>query len=304
MRYGLLVGSNKSIPEVTAEARRAADAGIDIVAVSQIFGYDALTLLAVMGQTVPDVELLTAVVPTYPRHPLMLAAQALTVQAALDEPRLTLGIGLSHQIVIEGVLGLSFDRPARHMRDYLKVLMPLLHGQGVAYEGETLKTATGPLDIEASPPPVLVAALAPAMLKLAGTLADGTATWMTGPKTIAEHITPSITAAAESAGRPRPRISVGLPICVTEDPDAARERANRAFALYHQLPVYRAVLDREGAEGPGDVAIVGDAETVVAQMQALEDIGATEVLAAPYGSAEERDRTFAVVTELAVKQRQ
>lgn len=298
MRYGLLIDTNRPVPEITAEVQRTADAGIDIVAVSQILGYDALTVLAVVGQQVPDIELLTAVVPTYPRHPIMLAVQALTVQAAIGGPRLTLGIGLSHQVVVEGVYGLSFDRPARHMRDYLQVLMPLLHGEGVAYTGETLKAGTGPLDIEAAAPDVLVAALAPRMLALAGTFADGTATWMTGPRTIADHIVPSITSAATEAGRKAPRVAVGLPVCVTADVDAARERAERSFAIYGQLPVYRAVLDREGATGPGDVAIAGDADAVAEQIHALGEIGATEFLAAPFGSREERERTVALIGDL------
>lgn len=299
MRYGLLLDTSRSIPEVTEEAQRAAEAGFDIVAASQIFGYDALTLLAVVGQEVPAIELMTAVVPTYPRHPVMLAGQALTVQAAVGAPRLTLGIGLSHQVVIEGVLGLSFDRPARHMRDYLQVLMPLLHGEKVAHAGETLKTFSGPLSIASPAPDVLVAALAPVMLRLAGQLADGTATWMTGPKTLESHIVPSITSAAAEAGRKPPRVSVGLPVCVTADTDAARERAARSFALYGQLPVYRAVLDREGAEGPGDVAIVGDEEAVAGQVRALGELGATEFLAAPFGDRDDRSRTFEVLAELA-----
>jgi 5,10-methylenetetrahydromethanopterin reductase len=299
VRYGLLlVERNVSVPEITAEARRVAEAGIDMVGVSQTFGYDALTLLAVVGQQVPDVELLTAVVPTYPRHPIMLAAQALTVQAALGAPRLTLGIGLSHQMVIEQIFGLSFDQPARHMRDYLQVLMPLLHGEAVAYEGETLKAATGSLSIDAPLPDVLVAALGPVMLKLAGSLADGTATWMTGRQTLESHIVPSITSAAADAGRKDPRVTVGLPVCVTTDIDAARERAARSFALYGQLPSYRAMLDREGAAGPEDVAVVGDEEQVVEQIRALAEVGATEFLAAPFGGREERDRTFALVAEL------
>jgi F420-dependent oxidoreductase-like protein len=298
VRYGLLIDNGQPVAGVVADVQRAADAGFDLVGVSQIFGYDALTLLAAVGQQVPDIELVTAVVPTYPRHPIMLAAQALTVQAIVG-PRLTLGIGLSHQIVIEGVFGLSFDRPARHMRDYLAVLMPLLRGEGVGYQGETLKAASGPLSIEASAPDVLLAALAPTMLKLAGAVADGTATWMTGPQTIADHIVPSITAAAADAGRKEPRIAVGLPVCVTADPDAARDQAGRTFALYGQLPVYRAVLDREGAAGPGDVAIVGDDEAVSRQIGTLAEVGATELLAAPFGTGEDRNRTVTLLAELA-----
>lgn len=297
MRYGLLIDNNRPVADVTADVQRMADAGVALVGTSQIFGYDALTLLAVVGQQVPGIELMTAVVPTYPRHPIMLAGQALTVQAVTGG-RLTLGIGLSHKIVIEGMYGYSFDRPVRHMREYLEALVPLLHGQKVAVQGETVKVAAGPLDVRAPAPDVVVAALGPAMLELAGTLADGTATWMTGRRTIAEHTVPTITAAAEAAGRKAPRVSVGLPVCVTGDPDAAREAAGNIFSIYGQLPSYRAMLDREGAAGPADMAVVGDEEAVAAQLAAFADAGATEVMAAAYGSREDRSRTVDLVAEL------
>src|SRR5205807_7560092 len=212
MRYGAMIDTSLSVDGVVAQVRGAAEAGFTSAWVAQIFGYDALTLLAVVGREVPDIELGTAVVPTYPRHPVMLAAQALTTQAATGR-RLVLGIGLSHQLVIEGIFGYSFDRPARHMREYLSALMPLLRGEAVSYKGETLSAATmAPLDVKADPPPVLLAALGPAMLRLAGQQTDGTVTWMTGPTTIASHIVPSITTAANDAGRPAPRVAVRLSV--------------------------------------------------------------------------------------------
>ncbi|HKY68622.1 MAG TPA: TIGR03564 family F420-dependent LLM class oxidoreductase, partial [Acidimicrobiales bacterium] len=218
MRYGLTLDSSHPLDEVVGQVQRAADAGFASVSASQIFGYDALTLLAVAGQRVPGIELVTGVVPTYPRHPIMLAAQALTVQAATGG-RLTLGIGLSHKVVIENMFGHSFDRPARHMREYLSALVPLLHGEQVAVRGETLTAATmGPLDIDAPAPPVLVAALGPRLLELAGAVADGTVLWMTGRDTVASHVVPKLSAAAEAAGRPAPRVVCALPIAVTADP--------------------------------------------------------------------------------------
>ncbi|HEX8803590.1 MAG TPA: TIGR03564 family F420-dependent LLM class oxidoreductase [Acidimicrobiales bacterium] len=299
MRYGVTITTDAPVDDVVDEIRRAREAGFASVALSQIFGYDALTMLAVAGREVPDVELMTAVVPTYPRHPLVLAAQALTVQAATGG-RLVLGIGLSHQVVIEGVFGYSFDRPARHMREYLRALLPMLRGEQVSYQGDTVSVSTfGPLDVRAPAPPVLLAALAPQMLRLAGTEADGTATWMVGPATLADHVVPSITAAAAEAGRPAPRVSVSLPVSVSEDVDAAREAAARTFAIYGQLPSYRAMLDREGATGPADVAIVGDEDAVAAQIAAVADAGATEFVAAPYGSAAELERTWSLLSRLA-----
>jgi F420-dependent oxidoreductase-like protein len=300
MRHGVIIDVSRPIDGVVAQVSKLAEEGIATAWSSQIFGYDALTLLAVVGREVPNIGLGTAVVPTYPRHPMMLAAQALTTQAATGG-RLILGIGLSHQIVIEGIFGYPFDRPARHMREYLSVLMPLLRGESGAFRGETLSAATmAPLDVKVDePPPVLLAALGPLMLKLAGEQTAGTVTWMTGPATIASHIVPSITKAAEAAGRPAPRVAVGLPVAVTADPDGARAVADRTFAIYGQLPSYRAMLDREGAEGPAQVAIVGDEESVANQIRAIAEAGATEFSAAPFGSSEEIRNTLALITALA-----
>jgi F420-dependent oxidoreductase-like protein len=288
------------IDEVVDTVRGAAEAGMATVWLPQLMGADALTEIAVAGREVPAIELGTGVVPTYPRHPLVLAGQALTTQAACGN-RLALGIGLSHQIVIEGAFGYAFDRPARHMREYLSVLVPAMRGQRVDFEGDTVKAHTlMPLTVAgATPPPVLVAALGPVMLKLTGELADGTVTWMVGPKTLANHITPLITAAAQAAGRPAPRIVVALPVAVTNDPDRARARATKSLRIYNELPSYRAMLDREEAEGPGDVAIVGDEESVAEQVRQLADAGATDLAAVLFGSSEEQQRTTTMLSELA-----
>jgi F420-dependent oxidoreductase-like protein len=298
MKIGVMFDVNQSIDDVIAQVKGLRDVGLDSAWASQIFGYDALTLLAVVGREVPDIELGTAVVPTYPRHPVMLAEQALTVQAAIGG-RLTLGIGLSHQVVIENVFGLSFDRPARHMREYLSILTPLLLGEQVAFTGETLKAATfGPLEVNAPAPPVLVAALGPTMLALAARLASGTVTWMTGPATIESHVVPLISQAAAEAGRGEPRVTVGLPVCVTSDVAGARHKAAEVFAVYGGLPSYRAMLDREGAGGPADVAIVGTKDEVSAQVRRLADIGASDFVGAPFGTADEISDSVASLAEL------
>jgi 5,10-methylenetetrahydromethanopterin reductase len=298
MKIGVMFDVNQSIDDVVGQVRGLRDVGLDSAWASQIFGYDALTLLAVVGREVPDIELGTAVVPTYPRHPVMLAEQALTVQAAIGG-RLTLGVGLSHQVVIENVFGLSFDRPARHMREYLSILTPLLLGEQVAFTGETLKAATfGPLEVNAPAPPVLVAALGPTMLALAARLASGTVTWMTGPATIESHVVPVISRAAAEAGRGEPRVTVGLPVCVTSDVAGARHKAAEVFAVYGGLPSYRAMLDREGAGGPADVAIVGTKDEVSAQVRRLADIGASDFVGAPFGTAAEMSDSVATLAEL------
>src|ERR1035441_1131975 len=184
--------TEKPFDDVVEQVLSLRDAGIQTAWSPQIFAYDALTALAAIGREVSGIDLGTAVVPTYPRHPVMLAGQALTVQAA-SGGRLTLGIGLSHQMVIEHVFGQSFEKPARHMKEYLSILMPLLEGEQVSFVGETLSASTfGPLQIDAPPPIVLVAALGTTMLGIAGRMATGTVTWMTGPATVESHIVPTI----------------------------------------------------------------------------------------------------------------
>jgi 5,10-methylenetetrahydromethanopterin reductase len=300
VRIGQMISSMGSLDVFLASVRSAAEHGYTMAWTPQIWGADPLTALAVAGREVPNIGLGTAVLPSYPRHPNILAAQVLTVQA-LTSGRLTLGIGTSHKMLVEGFWGYSFERPARHMREYLEALWPLLRGEAVNYQGETLKAMLPfPLDIPNAPaPPVLLAALAPAMLKLAGTLADGTITWQTGIRTLGEYIVPSITAAAEAAGRPRPRVVAGLTFCVTADEATARERMARESAVYRDIPSYRAMLDREGVDGPADIAIIGDEEVVAAAMRQIADAGASEILASVFGTDEEQARTAALLPKLA-----
>ncbi|WP_188188129.1 TIGR03564 family F420-dependent LLM class oxidoreductase [Nonomuraea sp. SYSU D8015] len=287
MRYGYYLVEPKGsdpIGVLRDQIAQAAADGFSSAWLSNIFGLDALTALAAAGAQGPAIELGTAVVPTYPRHPAVLAQQAMTANAALGG-RLALGIGLSHKIVIEGMYGYDFERPGRHMKEYLDILIPAGRGEQVEYAGETLRAnlrLTGP----GAGFPVLVAALGPRMLKLAGAVADGTVLWMTGPKTIAEHVAPTITAAAAEAGREPPRIVCALPICVTDDRDSAVQRANEIFEVYGQLPSYRAMLDREGAANPGDVAIVGDEKAVLAELEELERAGVTDFVASVYANRE------------------
>jgi F420-dependent oxidoreductase-like protein len=298
VRIGLFLGSPPKLDVLLDGVRSAHDRGFAAVWVAQTFGLDALTALALAGSEVPDIELATGVVPTFPRHPGMLAGQALTVQAATAN-RLTLGIGLSHRPVVEGMWGYPWDKPARHLREYLEALVPALRGENLAYRGETI-TSVGQIGVAGvTAPPVLVAALGEQTLRITGRLADGTVTWMVGLRTLADHTVPILTAAAEAAGRPAPRVAVGLPICVTDDVDAARARANKSFAIYGQLPSYRAMLDREGAAHPGDVAILGDEDTVRAGVTAIADAGGTDFAASVFGSAEEQARTTALLAEIA-----
>jgi 5,10-methylenetetrahydromethanopterin reductase len=301
MRMGVSVAETSgpdALTKLADQLRTAAGDGFASAWMSNIFGLEALTSLAVAGSGVPGIELGTAVVPTYPRHPAVLAQQALTASLALGG-RLALGIGLSHQIVIQDMYGYDFSRPARHMREYLDVLVPLLAGEPVAVDGETVRAHIGlSVPRSGSDMPLLLAALAPRMLKLAGTRTDGTILWMTGPATVRDYIVPTITAAAREAGRPAPRVVCILPVCVTDDPDRARADAGKAFAIYGQLPSYRAMLDREGAAGPGDVAIVGSEDVVGAQISALAEAGVTDFVAGEYARGEDGPRTRAFLRKL------
>ncbi len=284
MRIGLFFGDG-TVDRLVGQARAAEEQGFDSVWLPQIFGTDALSALAVIGHQVPRIELGTAVVPTYPRHPSVLAGQALTVAAA-SSGRLTLGIGLSHQIVIEHMFGYSFDKPVRHMREYLSALVPLLAGETAHVDGETLSAHVALSVPGAQPVPVVVAALGPKMLKLAAERAAGTVTWMTGPRTLAEHTVPTITAAAETAGTGPMRVVSALPVAVTDDAAGARARAAQVFSVYGELPSYRAMLDREGAGGPEDVALVGSAAEVRAGIESMRDAGVTDFVAVEFSTDE------------------
>lgn len=300
MRLGIFdstAGAGGDIDTIVANAHAARSDGFAHFWLPQIFSVEALSVLAIIGREVPDIGLGTAVVPTFPRHPLTMAAEALTAQAA-SKGRLTLGIGLSHRVVVENMMGLSFAQPARHMEDYLNVLLPLVKANAVSVANDRYTVNAGLTVDGASPVPVLVAGLGPRMLALAGGLADGTVTWMTGPRTLAEHIVPSVRSAAKEQGRPDPQVVAALPVAVTDDPAAARERAANVFAVYRDLPSYRAMLDREGVDGPADVAIVGTAAEVGAQIRALADAGVTDFVAVEFSGGAERAATREVLKGL------
>jgi len=300
MRIGIFGGTinDGTIDDVIAEAAEVERRGFATYWSPQIFGLDALTTLALVGRSVPRIELGTSVVPTYPRHPMMIAQQALTTQAATGG-RLCLGIGPSHQIVIESMYGMSYARPAEHTEEYLQILGPLSRGEAVSFQGRQL-CANGTLTVKGSSPfPIVVAALGPRMLDIAGRLADGTLTWCVGARTIADHTVPGITSAAERVGRPAPRVICALPVAVTTEPQRAYEQAAALFAIYGQLPAYRAMLDREGAAGAADIAVIGSADEVVDRIGALASAGVTDFAAVPFSpDRDERSATIDAVSRL------
>jgi len=303
MRLGTSIDTDQPIDAVIASVREARDAGFSTAWSSQIFGADALTVIAVVAREVDGIEFGTGVIPVHPRHPQVLAQQALTVQA-ISEGRLTLGIGLSHEVVVAGMWGYSFEAPATYMREYLDALVPMLRGEVVGVHGDRVHAVTiGPVGPKgATPPKLVVAALGPVMLKLAATVTDGTVTWMTGLATLRDYVVPTITKAAEAAGRPSPSVIASLPVCCTTDVASATERINTALAIYPTLPSYKAMLDREGATTPADVALVGSKDQIVDSLGQLAAAGVTEMGAAVIGNDKERAATVELLSSFATRQ--
>ncbi len=285
--------------EIAANVGADRAAGFSSVWFSDGVGMDPLTLIGAVGLAVRDIELGTAVVRTWPRHPMVLAQQALTTNALIGG-RLALGIGPSHQPAIESGWGLSFDRPIGHLRDYLSILLPLVDGKRVDFDGER-HSAHGELRIDDGVGlPVLVAALGPQMLRLAGRLAAGTVTAMAGPRTLATHICPTIREAAEGAGRPSPRVVAALSVCVTQDVERARERAERGTRQMAALPSYAALVEREG----GPALLAGDEDDLDEAVAALEAAGVTDLLPMSIARPEtdDGDRTAAWIGRALARQ--
>jgi len=300
MRIAIGLDTDGPIEKTLEQAMTLRDSGFTSLWSSQIFGPDTLTVLAIVGRELRDLDLGTAVVPIQPRHPSMLAAQARTVQEVIGG-HLSLGVGLSHQAIVEGLWGISFDRPASYMHEYLDALGPMLRGEKVSTKGERVSAvaigAVGPKEVAA--PSLLVAALGTKMLQLAGSLTDGTVLWMTGVETIASHIAPVLKESAAAAGRPSPRIVCSLPIVVTQDVAASTESINSTLAVYGTLPSYRAMLDREGAATPADVGLIGSRELVLERLHGLAAAGVTEFSASIIGGAQQRDATYEVLLDFA-----
>ncbi len=303
MKLGIFTGATgfgSTIGSIVADAQQAEAEGFATYAMANIFSYDAIGTLTLVGAQTDSIELMTAVVPTYPRHPQAMAQQALTAQAAAGGRRFVLGIGLSHAVVIEGMYGISFDKPARHMREYLQVLNPLLAGETARHDGDQYSRVRVAMSVEdAEPVSCMVAAMGPVMLRIAGEMTDGTILWMTAAKTVETHIGPRIRAAAADAGRSEPRIVVGLPVMLNSDVDAGRASAAAQFSNYGNLPSYRSMLDTEGVANPEDVALIGTEEALETELRRLRDVGATDFGAVTYGTAEEQARTREFLAALA-----
>lgn len=287
------------VPRLIDHAARADADGLSGWWLAQTGLVDALTVLAAAGPATDTIELGTAVNATFPVHPSTLAAKALTAQA-LTGGRLTLGLGVNHAPVVETTWGMSFEKPIRHIRDYLACLLPLLESGAADHDGHDFTLHFEGARPTERAPSVLLAAMGPQMLRLAGTLTDGTLLWMTGPKAIAGQIAPRINEAAAAADRPAPRVVCSLPVSVTDDEKGMREFVAAVLAGYGELPSYRAMLDLDGYAGPGEAMICGTEERVREQLAAIEDAGATEFSAAEIGTnRDDYARTRALLRDLA-----
>ena len=259
--------------------------------------------MALAARATTSIELGTAVLQTYLCHPVLQANRALAAGEAVGRPGLTLGVGPSHEPAIEGVFGLSYDHPGADTEEYVAITAAVLRGEAVDHDGEHYRVHVPVGAPPAQPVGLLVSALAPRMLRVAGELADGTVTWMANARAVESHVAPRLTSAARAAGRPAPRVVAGLPIAVHDDEAEGRAVAAEMFAGYGVLPNYRRILDLGGAAGPADAAIVGDEASATTQIEALFAAGVTDFWAAPFPVGDDRSasrrRTRALLAELA-----
>lgn len=314
MRLGVMIGAERGdmarkVTKLIADIEWAEAAGLDTAWIPQVPNdFDALTAVTLMGARSTRIELGTAVVPLQAQHPVALARQSLSVHAAIGN-RLALGVGPSHHWIITDMLGLPYERPAAYTRDYLEVLNAAVAGPGTVDVVNNTFSVHNPTVLTAdSPMPVLVAALGPVMLELAGELTDGTVLWMADERAIGEHIAPRITKAAQNAGRPEPRIVAGIPVCLCGpgEVDAARERANLILGEAEVSPNYQRLLERGDARDVGDLCAAGDEEAILGRFRRFADAGVTDlsVRLLPIGETREeliasKYRTREVIAELA-----
>ncbi len=304
MRIGL-PGYGSTPEKMVRQAERAEADGFSSLWYASAVGGDPLIAMTLAARATSRIEVGTAVLQTYTCHPVLQARRAASVAASIGAAgRFTLGVGPSHQPVIEGTFGLSYRSPGRHTEEYVQVLAPLLRGEAVHFDGQEFQVNTDRWPLGEHPEvPVLLAALGPRLLRVAGQHTAGTVTWMANAQAIEQHIAPRIRKHAADAGRPEPRIVAGLPVAVHDDATEARNAAAEQFGGYGLLPNYQRILERGGVKEPAEAVIVGDEAAVTAQLDRLLEAGATDVWAAPFGvgddKAASRARTRALLSSLA-----
>jgi 5,10-methylenetetrahydromethanopterin reductase len=318
MRLGVMIGAERGdmarkVDKLISDIEWAESAGLDTAWMPQVPNdFDCLTMVSLMGARTSRIELGTAVVPLQAQHPIALGRQALSVHAA-TRGRLALGVGPSHHWIVRDMLGIPYEKPAAYTRDYLEVLNAAVAGPGGVDVENASFTVHNPTVLQAdSPMPVLVAALGPVMLQIAGELADGTVLWMADERAIGDHIAPRINKAAENAGRPAPRIVAGIPVCLcaNSEIDTAKDRANRILAEAETSPNYQKLLDRGDARDVGDLCAAGDEDSILARFKQFADAGVTDLSVRLLPIGDNRDeliaskyRTREVIAELAVQMR-
>jgi F420-dependent oxidoreductase-like protein len=262
-------------------AREAADAGLASAWFGQRFDYDSTTLAALVGRAVPDLAVGTSAIPVFGRHPLLVAAGAATAQAA-TRGRFHLGLALGAPVFVEEPFGVPYERPVARLREFLTALRPALETGRTAFHGELLTAVTPPGVSStlpgAAPAPVLVAAMGPQALRVAGELADGILPFLAGPRVLSGRIVPAVGEAARAAGRPAPRVVAFVAAVVTDSPDEVRAATASAMGFYDAVPSYAKVLAEEGVAHAADLALIGDEQTVAAGLRRYADAGATEIV--------------------------
>ncbi|TVZ02587.1 TIGR03564 family F420-dependent LLM class oxidoreductase [Trebonia kvetii] len=305
MRIGLTGGGSTADRIVSQASRAEADGFTSMWYPSSAGAGDPLAAMTLAGRATSAIELGTAVLVTYACHPVLQASRANATASAIGAPgRLTLGVGPSHRVVIEDRLGLPYDTPGLHTDEYVQILTGLLRGEQVSFAGSQFRVDAGPLPLpDGAEIPVLAGALGPRLLRVAGANTAGTILWMANAAAIETHVAPLIRKAAADAGRPAPRIVAGLPVAVHDDVAAARSEGARLYQAYGHLPNYQRILAQGGIAGPAEAVLVGDEDSVAAQIRALFEAGATDVWAAPFpvgdDAAASRARTRALLASLA-----
>lgn len=288
MRIGL-TGGGSSVDKIVAQAQLAESEGFTSLWYASAVGGDPLVAMAIAGRATSTIELGTAVLQTYPCHPLLQANRVAAAANAMARPGLVLGLGPSHEPIVRGVLGLSYDHPGRNTEEYLRIIGGLMAGEDVEFDGDDWVThSTGRMVALEHPVSVLLSALSPRMLRIAGQLADGVVLWMASAMAIESRIAPALREAASQSGRPAPRIVAGLPVAVHNDAAEARAAVAATSDAYAGMANYQRIIEAGGGRTAADVAIVGDEDAVYRQLGGVIAAGATDIWAQPVVVGDDR----------------
>ena len=294
MKLSVFLNEWKDVPRSLDAIVDAERRGFHGVWIPSITGFDPVVVAALAGSRTERILVGTSVVPTFPRHPVAMAQEAQTANIALGG-RFRLGIGTSHVPVIENMYGIPFEKPIRHMREYVEVVKALVRDGSVAHQGELYRVTMG-LDLpEGRGFPVMISVLSEQMSRLAGRVADGAITWLAPASYIASTVVPLVKEGAEQAGRPAPPVVAQVPATCSTDPDDVRKVVRRLFAVYPHLPFYNTMMQKAGLPGAADAlgsgwsdelidAVIpyGDEAALADRVQEYLDAGADEVVFSPF----------------------